>query len=55
MIIAILFIGGIFGSLTLRAVADHLGRKKGLMLGFAGIAVSSVLSIFSHVVSFCIF
>lgn len=50
IIIAILFVGGIFGSLTLRMVADRLGRKKGLMVGFAGIALSTVLSIFSKFV-----
>jgi MFS family permease len=51
IIIAILFIGGIFGSLTLRAIADNYGRKKGLMLGFAGIVFSSAISMFSSTVS----
>ncbi|CAD5220917.1 unnamed protein product [Bursaphelenchus xylophilus] len=44
-IIAILFAGGIIGSLILRFFADWLGRKKGLLVSFFGILVSSLLSI----------
>lgn len=51
MIIAVLFAGGILGSLTLRPLADKVGRKKGLMFSFLGILVSSALSIASFFVS----
>ncbi|CAD5214992.1 unnamed protein product [Bursaphelenchus okinawaensis] len=50
-LVAVLFAGGIVGSLTLRFFADWIGRKKALLLSFFGILASSLLSIGSYFIN----
>ncbi|KAI6241579.1 MFS domain-containing protein [Aphelenchoides fujianensis] len=50
-IVAVLFVGGIMGSLTLRLLADRVGRKRGLMLAFVGTIISSGCSVFSYFIN----
>uniref|UniRef100_A0A915D9F8 Uncharacterized protein n=1 Tax=Ditylenchus dipsaci TaxID=166011 RepID=A0A915D9F8_9BILA len=48
ILVAILFLGAIIGSLSLRQIADKLGRKKGLILAYFISAISVTISIFSY-------
>ncbi|KAI6187894.1 MFS domain-containing protein [Aphelenchoides besseyi] len=50
-IIAVLFVGGIVGSLSLRLLADRIGRKNGLLIAFACTIISSGCSIVSSLIN----
>ncbi|CAJ0928840.1 unnamed protein product, partial [Mesorhabditis belari] len=50
-IVAVVFLGALFGSFALRIVAERLGRKSGLLTGISLALLSVGLSIFSHTLS----
>ncbi|VDK47172.1 unnamed protein product [Anisakis simplex] len=49
--VAVLFIGAIFGSLSIRSVGEHFGRKRGLYFSFATTILATILSIIAFFVN----
>ncbi|KAK0408529.1 hypothetical protein QR680_004008 [Steinernema hermaphroditum] len=51
IIVALLFVGAIFGSLIINVVAEKAGRKRGLLISYAFALLSVVLAVISHFVN----